>query len=64
MLVFYSNTLIFSIFCSMETTQLTEKGRQLLRQAGAMREDLTVSYEVNASVHRSRQKMQEEFSVH
>ena len=48
----------------MDRTQLTEKGKQLLRQAGAMREDLTVSYEVNASVHRSQQKMQEEFSVH
>jgi hypothetical protein len=44
----------------MDNTCLTEKGKRLIREAGAMREDLTVSDEVNASVYKGRERFQEE----
>ena len=44
----------------MDNTGLSEKGKQLIREAEEMREDLTVSDEVNASVYKGRARFEEE----
>ena len=46
-------------FHSMGKTGLSESGEELMMKAGAMRKDLTVSYEVNAGAHRWRNKAEE-----
>lgn len=44
----------------MESTGLSDKGKQLMTQAGQLREDLFISHVTNASVERMREKVQEE----
>lgn len=39
---------------------MSDKGRQLMTQAGQLREDLFISHVTNASVERMREKVREE----
>ena len=55
------NPMYVMMFHSMAKTSLSEKGKQLITETGALRKYLTISYEDNAFLDKGKQRLQAEF---
>ena len=55
------NPMYAMMFHSMAKTSLSEKGKQLITETGALRKYLTISYEDNAFLDKGKQRLQAEF---